>query len=814
MPDLNSDAAANREAGRTAGEFTPVSELPVYDRDSRTVLWTYTLTTFVSALLLFSVQPMFAKMVLPVLGGSPSVWAVAIFFFQAALLVGYCYAHLLMRALPPARTGLLHLGLCLVAFLVLPIGLPSGWGEPPPGAPYLWQLGVFTTALGLPFLAVSANAPLLQAWFAKTGHSQGKDPYFLYAASNFGSLIALLGYPFVLEPTFGLKMLSRLWALGFALLAILLAACFVLMSRAQLGETPTEVAAEAGTSGADSKPTWPERLGWVGLALVPAGLLTAFTTHITTDIASAPLLWVLPLSLYLLTFVLVFRDRAVIPPSILLPLHLIAVIVALLTLSQTKHESWFVTSSTGVVAFFTSAMVAHRTLYEVRPAARYLTEFYFWMALGGALGGLSAALIAPKVFSEVYEYPLLLALSLACRPGVFSTAALGRLAVSLKNIPAAVRMESRANPAQPASSPGLTEKDWNTILVLWLLIAGGILIIYWVPFAVNRFNLDLAQWGSTALVALILGVLVLLNVRSPPRQLVAGLLMCLSVVWLESAVKRGEAQRSYFGVYRVQLSEDGDYHVLMHGTTLHGAQRIRDEEGKRVEDTTPVTYYHPKSPMAQTIGKVRERLAAEGRKGRYGVIGLGAGTLACHSQEGESWRFFEIDPVIVGIAKNPEYFTFLSKCQPNPDIVLGDARLTLSKEPDGSFDLILVDAFTSDAVPVHLMTAEALKLYLDKLKPDGIALLHISNRYLDLDSVLGATATLIPGIHGFILSDDTSDGSYATSTSTVALFAKDEKTLEPLRTLQEISELEGDVVQPWTDDYSDILGPFLSKLKN
>src|SRR5262245_26446478 len=256
------------------------------------VLAAYTATTFLSALLLFSVQPMFAKMVLPVLGSSPSVWAVAIFFFQAALLIGYCYAHLLIAKASPLLTGIIHLAVCSVAFLALPIGLPSGWTEPPTGEPYLWQIGLFTVAIGLPFLAVAANAPLLQAWFARTGHAQAGDPYFLYAASNLGSLIALLSYPFILEPAFGLKALSRFWAVGYLLLLLALALAWVLM---QSRSAPAAVAPPTSERlAAGSAPVWSDRLGWIGLALVPAALLTAFTTHVTTDIASAPLLWVLP----------------------------------------------------------------------------------------------------------------------------------------------------------------------------------------------------------------------------------------------------------------------------------------------------------------------------------------------------------------------------------------------------------------------------------------------------------------------------------------------------------------------------------------
>jgi hypothetical protein len=807
MPDSSvetSDRMRDADAGGSAGP-APAAPAAAPPSGSQFVLWTYTATTFLSALLLFSVQPMFAKMVLPVLGGSPSVWAVAIFFFQAALLAGYCYAHLLIARVPAPQTGFVHLAVCALAFAVaMPIGLPASWSEPPPGEPYLWQLGLFTVAIGLPFVAVSANAPLLQAWFARTGHPHGHDPYFLYAASNLGSLVALLGYPFVLEPLFGLRELSRLWTVLFVALIAALALTFWLMRQGPGAQATAASAAVADDRASDAAPTWGDRLGWIGLALVPAALLTAFTTHVTTDIASAPLLWVLPLALYLLTFVLVFRDTPLIPRRLLLMLHLVAVAVALLALSQTKHDSWFVNASTGVAVFFTSAMVAHRTLYEARPAARHLTEFYLWMALGGALGGLAAALIAPRIFSEVFEYPLLLALSMACRPGVFSGAALARVWASIR-AGLARFTPLRAEPG----APEMTEEDKQEALVLWLIAAGGILVIYWLPWALDKLPINLGEWGTTPVVAAVLTALLVATLGWPARQLVAAMLVFATVVWLPSSVKRGEAHRSYFGVYRVQTSADGDYHTLVHGTTLHGAQRVRDDEGKRIEDPTPATYYYEASPMAQTIAKVRERLGE--RKGTYGVTGLGAGSLACHSKPGETWRFFEIDPVIVGIAGNPRYFTFLSQCQPNPDIVLGDARLTMAKQANETFDLIIVDAFSSDAVPVHLMTAEAIRLYLEKVKEDGIVLLHISNRYLDLDSVLGATIKVLPGVHGFIISDDEADGSYAQSTSTVAVFAKSAEALEPLRSLKEVSEFEQSDLRPWTDDYSDILGPLLSK---
>ena len=304
---------------------------------------------------------MFAKMALPVLGGSPSVWSVSIFFFQAALLGGYLYAHLLINKAPAHLTGIIHLGVCAVAFIFLPIGIATWMGEPPPGDPYLWQLGMFTVSIGLPFMAVSANAPLLQAWFARSGHPSARDPYFMYAASNFGSFIALLGYPFFLEPAFGLSELSHLWAYAYMLLVLAIAASFFLMRAAQAGGVQESAAAPAGEAGAPAEaPTLGKRLSWIGLAFVPAALMTAFTVQTTTDVASAPLLWVIPLALYLLTFVLVFRDRPLISRDALLFLHLIALAIVLFALAQAGNHNWFVISATGVVAFFTTAMLAHR----------------------------------------------------------------------------------------------------------------------------------------------------------------------------------------------------------------------------------------------------------------------------------------------------------------------------------------------------------------------------------------------------------------------------------------------------------------------
>jgi hypothetical protein len=748
------------------------------------MMWIFTLTTFLSALLLFAIQPMFAKMVLPVLGGSPSVWSVSVFFFQAALLGGYLYAHLLINKAPPHLTGIIHLAVCLVAFICLPIGMAKWMGEPPQGEPYLWQLGMFAASIGLPFMAVSANAPLLQAWFARTGHPDAGDPYFMYAASNLGSLIALLGYPFFLEPAFGLSQLSHYWAYGYGLLVAAIAGSFFVMRGAQVGGAAQAAPTPAAEVAQTEAPTLIKRLSWVGLAFVPAALLTAFTVHITTDVASAPQLWVVPLALYLLTFVLVFRDPPLISREALLFIHLVALAIGLIALSFQTHD-WNIIAGTGVVAFFTTAMLAHRTLYEARPDPQHLTEFYLWMSFGGALGGMFTALIAPKLFSEIYEYPLLLAASMACRPGALNVG------------------DSK-------------ERRKDELVILWLIAAVGLLVIWWLPTIVGRLSVppSVARLGTTPLVVIALAAAMLANVKFPPRQMVAAALMGFAVVTLPSAVRQADSQltlRSFFGVYRVADSPETGYRTLVHGTTLHGAQRVVDEEGKAVVDLVPTTYYYPESPMGQVIAKRREVLKARGEKGHYGIVGLGTGSSACHKKEGEAWTFFEIDPTVIRISKDPKNFTFITKCQPDIAIRIGDARLTIAKEPDASFDLFIIDAFTSDAIPVHMLTKEAVELFLKKLKPDGVLLLHTSNRYLDLNSVLAAIQKqLPPGTAGIAVQDAGGEG-YGQSGSSSVIFTKSEEALKTYRTMAGVSELEDNGLQAWTDDYSDIVGAFLSR---
>jgi hypothetical protein len=734
-------------------------------RHQGVVLGVFTATIFLSALLLFSVQPMFARMVLPKLGGSPSVWAVSTCFFQAALLAGYLYAHVLNRRLGAGTALLVHLTVLAVAALALPIGLPAA-AEPPAGDAYLWLVGILAVGVGLPFFAVSANSPLLQAWFARSGHPQAEDPYFLYGASNVGSLLALLAYPIVIEPMLGLSIQGSVWTGGFALLAALIAGCGALM----LANMPSHAAARADRS-VSAPPVLAAKLMWIGLAFVPSALLVAFTTYVTTDIASAPFLWVLPLAIFLATFIVVFRDRPLIPHAALvsrLPMVVAAALFGMV--AGDLIGAWFA-GAASFVAFVVASLVCHRELYERRPAAEHLTGFYLWMSLGGVLGGIFAALLAPQLFTSIFEFPLLLAIAILCRPQILDA--------------------------------GMSRTTWGEALRILAIGAAALFLCEVLA------RLGLTQAGGV-LKPLLLGVLfaaVLLAHARPHVQVALVALMGLAQVLPTDAQSARHEVRSFFGLHRVLDNSAGDMRILVHGTTVHGAQRLKSADGKPLDQATPASYYHADGPMRRGLTLAR---GPEGRPVRGGVVGLGAGSFACYRQPGDSWTYYEIDPAVVAIARDPKLFGFLSQCNPSARIVLGDARLTVAKEPQAAFDYLLIDAFSSDAIPVHLLTAEALQLYLSKLAPDGLVALHVSNRHLDLPPIVAATMAGIPGLKGVVVHNIQSRASLDAASSVVVYLSRDEALLERALTYPDTKHLETRPgVAAWTDDYSDILTALL-----
>jgi predicted O-methyltransferase YrrM len=715
-------------------------------------------TLFLSALLLFLVQPMFTKLVLPRLGGAPTVWSVAMVFFQAALLAGYAYAHLLIRRLPLGIGALLHLGVLAAAALTLPIGIAEVLGAPPQSNIALWLIALFAISIGLPFAVLSASAPLLQGWFAASGHPHAGNPYVLYAASNLGSFAALLAYPIAVEPLFTLKSQTQLWSMGFAVLAVLIAVASLFVSR-----QPNSVVRDTAAAPVAAR----DRLAWMALAAIPAGLVIAVTSYITTDVAAAPFLWVVPLALYLLTFVAVFRDRTWISQTMVA--RLVPILVAPLSVGLLGGDRLFWLAMIGVnlAAFLLLALLCHGELYRRRPAPSRLTEFYLWVSLGGVIGGIFAALIAPNVFNRIYEYPILLLAGLLVLPGMFA-GGLRRMLTEAGPVLALAALAIAAQVALHIRLPAAAELPFQVVLVALVAV-----------MLLQRQRL--ARFFALVLLAFV-----------------------ITGLW-QPGFNRIEARRSFFGVHQVVETADQRYRLLYHGTTLHGAERI-DAADARPE---PLTYYHFAGPLAESIDAVR---AAHAGLSHVAVVGLGAGSLACHSRGQEDWTFFEIDPDVAEIARDPRYFSFISGCKPDLNVVLGDARLTLAASPQ-RYDLIVLDAFSSDAIPVHLLTREALADYLAHLAPGGVLVLHISNRHMELARVVAAEAAA-EGLVAYVKEDRRPDAvpNDFKMNALVAALAHRPQDLGDLPSRPGWQAIKPDPhVSAWTDDYSNILGAILRK---
>jgi hypothetical protein len=740
---------------------------------NRLVLVVYTAAIFVSALLLFSVQPLFTKMVLPRLGGSPAVWSVAMVFFQSLLLAGYAYAHYLMRLRNRMIPVAAHLALLGVALATLPLSIAGGWGEPPTSGYAIWLLGLFAVSIGLPFFALAANNPLLQAWFVRSGHPNGPDPYFLYASSNIGSFLALLSYPVLLEPMFALRTQNLIWTGGYGLLIVLIAACGVLLLRSPMSAAVDTLAADSDAPA----PARSLRARWIFLAAVPSGLLIAVTAHISTDVAAAPLLWVLPLSIYLLTWVLVFQSRPLLPHRWMLMIQPVAIAGIIVLLAVGGEQNLLLTLGGHQLCFFVIAMACHGELARTRPAAKYLTGFYVALSFGGMVGGLFAGLIAPYAFSWVAEYPILLALAALCRP------------------PGEERFPQVSRwywPALAILAAGLVAPSFGTGKVFDWLEDQRVYVV-----------------GAVA----VAGMLLALGLKADRWKLAAIATLALVLIRVYPADEgRVETVRSFFGVHKIVVTPHGQYHVLMHGTTIHGAEKFQNDDGTPVAGRPePITYYHKDGGIGQAITAIRER---KGGPLRVAVIGLGAGTLTCASEPGETWKFFEIDQSMVDTARDPRYFTYIKSCAPDLKPVMGDARLTFAREPDGVYDLIIVDAYSSDAIPIHLATREAMKIYKDKLAPQGAVLMHVSNRHLELSSVVVGIAAA-NDLDSWVYNEDSGrDGEYIFSTS-VVVSAREEADIGKLAASEQWTETEADEKQRvWTDDYSNVLGAVYRRLRD
>lgn len=730
-------------------------------------------TIFLSAGLLFAVQPMFAKFVLPKLGGAPAVWSVATVFFQSALLAGYAFANFLVR-IETRRALVIHLSVMTLAALLLPISVATGFGQPPAEFTALWLFALFAVSVGLPFFAVSTNGPLLQAWFGRTGHRHAADPYFLYAASNIGSFIALLGYPILFEPLIGASAQSAVWSAGFLMLMALVAACGLKAARGAHVSVQTATA-DASTETAFPTTDWRRRATWVGLAFIPSALLVGVTAHISTDVAAVPFLWVLPLCLFLLTFVITFQRRPVLNYERLLPMHLYLASATIILLNVvTSPWPIVIVLPLHLTTFFIAAMVCHGELVRNRPRSSELTTFYLWMSFGGVLGGVFAGLLAPVMFRTVVEYPLVLFASLAVHPTI-----------------------------------------WRTSPSEWGRAAGMAAVIVGVAVLLLLFGVELRETSERLVLVAICVItwgVAMLQRRSPARvvAVLGAVVVVLRLLTPTNAELRRE--RSFFGVLQTQLTPDGKFRFLIHGVTLHGAMRILNSDGTPVTGRPePLTYYWSGSPLVETIDVARSLRG--GQLDRFAVVGLGTGSLACQQRPGEALTFYEIDPLVVQIASDPSRFRFLSECAPGAPIVLGDARLTIANQKDGGYQSIIIDAFSSDAIPVHLLTREAVQTYFRKLDETGFAVFHVSNRHMELARVLAAVAR-DEGLVAYLREQNVSAEQRVDfiSSSKVMVLARRDADLGTIATggvWKRVDPLPGQ--RAWTDDYSNLLEPIWRK---
>ena len=721
-------------------------------------------TVLSGAFLMFAVEPMFAKMLLPHFGGSPAVWNTALIFYQVTLLAGYAYAHLLRTRFSPFAQVAIHGTLAVGVLLVLPIRVAPLHADPTatPIASLLW---LAVLGIGLPFFVLSANSSLIQAWYAH--YTRGTtNPYWLFAASNLGSLAALIAYPLAIEPNAGLKLQSTLWGAGYALFAFQLMGCAALMLRAPRSvhsATRSAVASPAPESAVTRK----QIARWLFLAALPSSLMLGVTSHLEDVVAPIPLLWTLPLALYLFTFVIAFGLSRIVPRERIagiVPYALLLLVVAIVTGEQLAIQLQLVLH---LAVFFTIALFCHATVYAERPPAGKLTQFYLWLALGGALGGIFNALVAPQIFSTVVEYPLALVAAAFLLP-------------------------------RPASARDGAAQQIRDVLFP-ALIAGLLVVVMTVPQFFNRWiAADATAYAAAAIIASSF-------ITRPARFALSLAAIFASAIfvpaWLGAEML---TVRDFFGVKHV--TREANLHLLTHGATLHGVQSTLYSE-----ERLPLSYYGKPGPLGDIFRSLGPKLSGA----HVAVTGLGVGTVACYARPGQAWTFYEIDPQVVKIATDPRYFRYLSNCAPKAKIILGDARLSLTRVAAQSDALLILDAYSSDQVPLHLITKEAFDVYLAALAPHGAIAVHISNRYFDLSPVLANIADA----EGIVAYERVDDGLVrgrhipGLSSSDWIVVARDPRDLGRLAGDPRWHRIAGDSGNRlWTDDYSSeirVLRPLL-----
>ncbi|HSS65767.1 MAG TPA: fused MFS/spermidine synthase [Gammaproteobacteria bacterium] len=689
----------------------------------------FALTALVSASLLFLIQPLFAKMALPLLGGAPNVWIICMVFFQAMLLAGYAYAYLSARWLSMSGQVSLHALIVLAPLLVLPIGIGASAAPPGDANPTLWLLSLLTVTVGLPFLAVSASAPLLQRWFSLGFHAHSADPYFLYAASNAGSVAGLAAYPLLLEPLLKLGRQSQLWGGGYAIFVGLISVCaWLALRRAAAGATspesaPTELPLHLSADGG----RWRQRLWWIALAFVPSSLTLGVTTVLTTDIAAVPLLWVIPLLIYLASYILVFaRERR----------YSLLLLQKAFPITVLTSVSLIVTGATQPVALiilihlftlFIVAMLCHGHLADLRPDVARLTEFYLCVSIGGVLGGVFNALVAPELFSRTTEYPLIIVFACMLH---------------------ALRLQRRKGALERKLDRSAIEAKPQVLALSDVVLASLVGVL---TMGVIFFAAQLPEPARAFRILLIAGVPMMFAFLLSKRLL--RFAFCVAAILVAGAFndfdqgRQLEAERTFFGIHRVTrlnsgTNEEGPRYavnMLYHGSTMHGSQMVDPDSGTPAAPLIPLVYYHRNGPVGDALFAMQRGDASVD----VGLVGLGAGAMAAYGRAGEHYTFFELDPTVARIAEDPRYFSYLAAARErrvDVEVVLGDARLRLEKIPDASFDILVLDAFSSDAVPLHLLSREALVLYLSKLRPGGLLAFHLSNRHLELRDAVNRVA--------------------------------------------------------------------------
>ncbi len=714
----------------------------------------FSITLILSAFLLFSVQPMFAKMILPLLGGSPSVWNTAMVFFQTMLLLGYGYAHITSRWMTPRTQAILHIALLALCALTLPLQISANTHGPESSDnPLLWQLGLMGTVLAAPFLVLSGTAPMMQRWFSSTVHPDAHNPYFLYAASNIGSLAALLLYPTLIEMMIGVRIQASLWSAGYIALITLVGLSALMIGKQAILQTPNKPAN-------DTKPSTRQRLQWIFLAFIPSSLMLSVTTYITTDIASIPLLWIFPLTLYLLTFIIAFARRPVakVETGYLFQCTLM-VIMAVLFIKNIFGASAY-PIFIHLTLFFLCALCSHLALAAKKPPVSHLTEFYLLMSLGGVLGGMFNVLIAPIIFPVTFEYPLglLAAMSIPFLTGIFPISW-----------------------AELKKSKFLLSFIFVTSFATIFLIQNPIPQLACVVILVASF-LKILDRG--AYLALTIGM-AMVFIFHPGYD------------W-SSFNRTMFIGRNFYGTSKVFNSADNNVRIFMNGTTVHGEQALIAPF-----KTTPLTYYYPEGPVGDALRALTPSTQ------HIGILGLGTGSVACYEKAGRSFDFYEIDPLAIQIALDQSLYTYLSTCgKASSTIIEGDARLKLMEAPDHSYDAIMIDVFSSDSIPVHMITKESFDLYFQKLSQNGVILMNISNRHLNLKPLIASLAETqnAQAIFTFYKGKTLYSPGIKSYDARYAVVSRNSAFIEDLRKSPlEWAPYEGKPVHAWTDDYANFI---------